>query len=172
MRTLCECMCARVCYVFVCATCVRSHSCARALAGPLEYKVLDIDPAARNVRNAIVCDVENCPAAPDCSADVTFSHTVLEHVSRPWLAFDTIARVTKRGGLTMHVVPWSWPYHATPADHFRFSHEGLRTLVADRGFEVLDIGYDVCYKHPSKTRSVTEHYETTYLTYVVARKEL
>lgn len=31
-------------------------------------------------------------------------------------------------------------YHATPDDYFRFSHRGLETLFADRGFKILDLG--------------------------------
>ena len=83
--------------------------------------MLDVDLAARSVRNSIVCDIEDCRAASDASFDVTFSHTVLEHVRHPWKAFDTIARVTKPGGLTLHLVPWSYQWHATPARAAAFS---------------------------------------------------
>lgn len=114
---------------------VQVQSKFKHFAGRLDYWVLDVDEKARELSNAIVCNVENCPAAADCSYDVTFSHTVLEHAARPWLAFDTISRITKKGGLTLHLVPWSYQYHATPADHFRFSHDALRTLLTDRGFE-------------------------------------
>lgn len=140
-------------------------------AGPLKYWVLDSDPDAKKLTNAVVCDIDNCPAAPDCGYDVTFSHTVLEHAARPWKSFDTIARITKRGGLTLHLVPWSYQYHATPDDNYRFSHKALRTLLEDRGFEVLDVGYDVCTQpeHMLKTRK-DEHFEKIWLTYVVGRK--
>ena len=140
-------------------------------AGPLEYWVLDSDPSAEKVTQAIVCDVDDCPKAPTCGYDVTFSHTVLEHASRPWEAFDTIARITKKGGLTLHLVPWSYQYHATPDDNYRFSHQALTSLLEDRGFEVLDVGYDVCTQ-PDFVREnqKDEHFETIWLTYVVGRK--
>jgi len=140
-------------------------------AGPLKYWVLDSDPDAKKLTNALVCDIDDCPAAPDCGYDVTFSHTVLEHAARPWKSFDTIARITRRGGLTLHLVPWSYQYHATPDDNYRFSHKALRTLLEDRGFEVLDVGYDVCTQpeHMLKDRR-DEHFERIWLTYVVGRK--
>ena len=86
-------------------------------AGPLEYWKLDSDPAAQGLERTLFCDIEDCPSAETCSFDITFSHTVLEHATRPWLAFDTVARITKKGGLTMHLVPFSYQYHATPDDN-------------------------------------------------------
>ena len=140
-------------------------------AGPLKYWVLDSDPDAKKLTNAVVCDVDDCPEAADCGYDVTFSHTVLEHAARPWKSFDTIARITKKGGLTLHLVPWSYQYHATPDDNYRFSHKALTTLLEDRGFEVLDVGYDICTQpeHMLKNRK-DEHFEKIWLTYVVGRK--
>ena len=101
--------------------------------GPLDYWMLDSDVGAKSLNNTIYCDIVNCPQAPSCGFDVTFSHTVLEHASRPEKTFDTIARITKKGGLTMHLVPWSYQYHATPDDYYRFSHSALKVLVSQQG---------------------------------------
>jgi len=101
-------------------------------AGPLEYWMLDSDPAAKALNQTIYCDVCDCPDASTCGFDVTFSHTVLEHASHPHKAFDTVARVTKKGGLTMHLLPFSYQYHATPDDYYRFSHSALKVLVSCR----------------------------------------
>ena len=97
--------------------------------GNMEYWMLDSDVGAKNLNHTIYCDIVDCPQAETCGFDVTFSHTVLEHASRPEKTFDTIARITKKGGLTMHLVPWSYQYHATPDDYYRFSHSALRVLV-------------------------------------------
>jgi len=140
-------------------------------AGPLEYFLLDSDPAAKKLSNAIVCNIEDCPEALDCSYDVTFSHTVLEHALRPWLAFDTIARITKKGGLSLHLVPFSYQYHATPIDAFRFTTEALSTLLKDRGFSVLDVGYDICTKPSHMRTKIDEHFDTIWLTYIIAKKD-
>ena len=87
-----------------------------------------------------------------------------------WKAFDTIARITKRGGLTLHLVPWSYHFHATPADYYRFSHQALASLLEERGFEVLAVGLDVCTRPPPMRAKVDEHYHTIELSYVVGRK--
>ena len=42
--------------------------------------------------------------------------------------------------------------------------------MEDRGFEPLEIGYDLCYKPEKAKREVDEHYDFIWLTYVVARK--
>lgn len=139
-------------------------------AGPLEYWILDSDPGAEGLERTLFCDIDDCPAADSCGFDVTFSHTVLEHAQRPWKSFDTIARITKKGGLTMHLVPWSYQYHATPDDNYRFSHKALITLLEDRGFDVLDVGYDICTKPDNMKHRIDEHYDTIWLTYVVGRK--
>jgi len=134
-------------------------------AGPLDYWVLDSDAKAKELSNAVVCDIDNCPEAPNCGYDVTFSHTVLEHAGRPWKSFDTIARITKKGGLTLHLVPWSYQYHATPSDNYRFSHSALRILLEDRGFEVLDVGYDICTQPENMLKNKKdEHFEKIWLT--------
>jgi SAM-dependent methyltransferase len=139
-------------------------------AGPLEYWKLDSDLAAKELERTIFCDIDDCPQAETCEFDVTFSHTVLEHAKRPWQSFDTIARITKQGGLTMHLVPFSYQYHATPDDNYRFSHKALTTLLEDRGFDVLEVGYDICEKPQKMLRRIDEHYDVIWLTYVVGRK--
>lgn len=141
-------------------------------SGPFDYWVLDADSAAKSVDNALHCDMSDCPIARDCEFDVTFSHTVLEHTPYPWKAFDEIARITKTGGLTMHVVPFSYQYHATPDDNFRFSHKALTSLLEDRGFSVLDVGYDVCTKPENVLKNnIDEHFDTIWLTYVIGVKK-
>lgn len=141
------------------------------MAGPLEYWQLDIDEEARGLDKTIVCDVDDCPGIADCEFDVTFSHTVLEHAAEPWKTFDTIARITKKGGLSLHLVPWSYQWHSTPADYYRFSHQALTNLFETRGFEVLEVGYDLCnMREPFRSKAVDEHFDFIWLTYVVARK--
>lgn len=143
-------------------------------AGPLEYWILDSDIGAKSLNERTLhCDIDNCPESGDCLFDVTFSHTVLEHAKRPWKTFDTIARITKPGGLTLHLVPFSYQYHATPEDHWRFSHTAVQTLLEDRNFTVWDVGYDLCTKPPHVLENkIDEHYDIIWLTYVIAQKNI
>jgi hypothetical protein len=62
----------------------------------------------------------------------TFQHvecvSVLEHSPRPWLIAANIERLMEPGA-TLHLsVPFAWSVHAYPADYFRFTVEGVRTL--------------------------------------------
>jgi len=139
---------------------------ASQAAGPLEYWTLAPDTREKN--QTLVCDISYCPAAPDCSFDVTYSHGVLEHTKQPWDALDEIARMTKQGGLTMHVTPFSFPLHGE--DNYRFSHTALKSLLEERGFTVLDAGYDICTKSKSLRRR-DEPFDLVWLTYIVASKK-
>jgi 2-polyprenyl-3-methyl-5-hydroxy-6-metoxy-1,4-benzoquinol methylase len=141
------------------------------LSGPFDYWVLDSDSAAKGMDNALNCDIDDCPTAEDCEFDVTFSHTVLEHSPHPWAAFDTVARITKKGGLTIHVVPFSYQYHATPDDNYRFSHKALTSLLEDRGFKILEVGYDICTKPEKVLKNyIDEHFDVIWISYVVGQK--
>jgi len=44
--------------------------------------------------------------------------------------------------------------------------------MEDRGFEVLEVGYDICEKPEKilKTR-IDEHFDTIWLSYVIAKKK-
>lgn len=68
---------------------------------------------------------------------------VLEHLRRPWLAAAQLAQVTRPGGRLFCQTHQSFPYHAYPADYFRFSVEALGEIFApDAGWRVLKSGYE------------------------------
>ncbi len=98
------------------------------------YTTCDMIPG-KNID--VVCDVEHL-AFPDGSFDTVVSTQVLEHVPRPWRMLQEINRVLKSGGVCMLSAPFLVPYHADPHDYFRYTTEGLRTLMQDSGFEVVE----------------------------------
>lgn len=150
-----------------------------------------MDEKARDLERSFVCDIAHCPEIPDCSFDVVFSHVVLEHVKEPWMAVDTLRRITKPGGLSLHVVPFVHRYESVLPHYFHFTHEGLTSLFKDRGFDVLEVGYDRCvfdkYKSSARKKSqrnVQDHeqaledrhlpslqMEENWLVYIVARRK-
>jgi len=139
----------------------------RHFAGPLKYWLLDIDDSIDEMKYGIRCNIEDCKKIANNSFDVTFSHTVMEHVRRPEKAFDTISRITKKNGLSIHVLPWTYHFHAVPFDMYRFSHQALSTIFQDRGFEIIYSGYDIC----EKTKQINnEYYPVIWLSFVIARK--
>lgn len=82
-------------------------------------------------------DVQNMPMYQDSMFDMVYSHQVLEHVPKPWLAGKEIVRVLKPGGLGIHTTCAFNPRHGPPAfnDYYRFLPDGLEQIFD--GIETL-----------------------------------
>jgi SAM-dependent methyltransferase len=82
----------------------------------------------------IICDVGQLPFRPE-SVDVVLSLGVMEHLVDPIQAVREFTRCTRPGGLGLHVIPFLFPFHASPHDYQRYTHRGLEVLF--RGWEVV-----------------------------------
>ena len=83
----------------------------------------------------IVCDLTRLPFKNN-SIDAFVSRSVLEHVrDLPQLAVG-LGACTKPGGLGMHLIPFLYPYHASPHDYTRLTHSGAAALFKD--WELLE----------------------------------
>ena len=87
------------------------------------YIGLDLEPGEGVDR---VCDIER--ECPDLQAALVICCSVLEHVQRPWIAAENIAKLVRPGGQLYISVPWVWKYHAYPDDYWRFSWRGIQVL--------------------------------------------
>ncbi len=58
--------------------------------------------------------------------DITYCFDTLEHVSNPFLFCEHLAYITKPGGFIYISTLFSWSYHPSPKDYFRYSPEGLK----------------------------------------------
>ncbi len=68
--------------------------------------------------------------------------SVLEHVDQPWFAEEDLFKAFMPGGLLIISVPWTFPWHGNPVDHFRFSPTGLQKLFGDRDlWDELETGW-------------------------------
>ena len=83
----------------------------------------------------VVCNLDSLPFR-EGSVDAFVSRSVLEHVSDPWKIVSEFLRCTRPGGLGLHVIPFLFPLHASPADFHRFSHAGAARLF--EGWRVLE----------------------------------
>jgi 2-polyprenyl-3-methyl-5-hydroxy-6-metoxy-1,4-benzoquinol methylase len=70
---------------------------------------------------------------PDESFDLVLCTQVLEHCSNPWKAISEIRRILTPGGHAILSAPHVWFYHPHPADHWRFTQEGIVRLCQDGG---------------------------------------
>lgn len=74
---------------------------------------------------------------------LAISQEVLEHVENPNLAVKEIYRVLKKGGKFYCQVPFIIGYHPGPTDFWRFTKEGLVTIIKSSGFEIEEVGITV-----------------------------
>jgi SAM-dependent methyltransferase len=74
--------------------------------------------------------VEDLPVA-DGSFDVVLCTQVLEHCDDPAQAVRELRRVTAPGGRVLASTHGVQVYHPSPADYWRWTHEGLRRLFAE-----------------------------------------
>jgi SAM-dependent methyltransferase len=82
-------------------------------------------------------DAQRLTAFGDGQFDLVYSHQVLEHIPKPWLAGKELVRVLKPGGIGLHTTCAYNPRHGLPAfnDYYRFLPDGLAELFD--GVEVL-----------------------------------
>jgi len=82
-------------------------------------------------------DAQRLTAFTDGQFDLVYSHQVLEHIPKPWLAGAELVRVLKSGGIGIHTTCAYNPRHGLPAfnDYYRFLPDGLAELFD--GVEVL-----------------------------------
>jgi len=85
-------------------------------------------------------DVKNLPLE-DNPADCIIFTQVLEHVDEPFVALSEIKRVLKKDGVLILSVPFIYQAHAVPYDYFRFSEYGLKKIMKDYEFEIIEFHY-------------------------------
>ncbi|MFA6978805.1 MAG: class I SAM-dependent methyltransferase [Ignavibacteriaceae bacterium] len=85
-------------------------------------------------------DAQNLSSFKDETFDVVFSHQVLEHIPKPWIAAKEMNRVLKCGGVGIHTSCAYNPRHGYPAfkDYYRFLPDGLAELFDDVNIWVKD----------------------------------
>ena len=101
------------------------------------YDGLDLFPRSDQVRYA--SDLEAMTVIPDQSYDTALMIEALEHVPHPWLALAETWRILKPGGTLILSVPHLSRLHDEPHDYFRYTKHGLRRLLEDSGFEIIDL---------------------------------
>lgn len=108
-----------------------------------EYNILDIDESLGG-DNIIHGDICHCPQILNNHYDIVFSNNVFEHLKEPWLGAEECVRITRPGGLLIHLAPFAWRYHPIPVDYFRYSHTGIKFLFERTGkVETIISGYDI-----------------------------
>ena len=104
-----------------------------------EYVGLEIDDEGN--RNHSFADVfydgKTIPFE-DKKFDSILSNQVFEHVFNPNEFLKEINRVTKMEGVFLMTVPFVWDEHEQPYDYARYSSFGLKHILNENGFEVVE----------------------------------
>ena len=85
---------------------------------------IDIFPYAAT---DIICDLSSLPFANQ-SIDAFVSRSVLEHVNPLSNVIEEFNRCAKPYAKMLHIIPFLYPYHASPYDFQRLTHTGAKAL--------------------------------------------
>ena len=104
-----------------------------------EYIGLEIDDEGNRQHNYadVFYDGKTIPFEAK-SFDSILSNQVFEHVFNPNQFLKEINRVTKVGGKFLITVPFVWDEHEQPYDYARYSSFGLKHILAENGFEIIE----------------------------------
>ena len=97
----------------------------------------EVTYSPHGLQNAdVICPAERLPFT-DASFDTVLCTEVLEHTRDPFAVLLEIRRVLKPGGYLLLSVPFIYPIHEAPYDHWRFTSYGLRLLCMEAGLEII-----------------------------------
>lgn len=75
----------------------------------------------------------------DAEFDAVVSFEVIEHVFNLDEALGEIHRVLKPGGMLLVTAPFAWDEHEAPYDFARYTSFGLRHVLDNAGFDVVEM---------------------------------
>jgi len=104
-----------------------------------EYIGLELDTPdnRRNKKADIFYDGVRFPF-PDDRFDGVVINQVFEHIFNPGEFLGEVRRVLKTGGSLLLTVPFVWDEHEQPHDFARYSSFGLRSILEQHGFVILE----------------------------------
>lgn len=117
---------------------------ASLLEGDFEITTANMSP---ETRPDILCDLEQTLPISDAAYDGVLLINVLEHIFEYRQLLAETARVLKPGGTLVVVVPFLFPYHASPNDYHRYTATALERALRTAGFAnntITPLGTGVC----------------------------
>jgi SAM-dependent methyltransferase len=84
----------------------------------------------------LVADVESLPFQTE-SVGTVLALSVFEHVRRFWHGFNEVRRVLRPDGVFVVATPFHFHVHGYPSDYWRFTPEGLDSMLEDYPVRML-----------------------------------
>ncbi len=101
------------------------------------YDTFDIEKRVPEVM--FVGDIQNMEEIADESYDSALCLEVLEHVPHPFDGFSELGRILKKDGVLIMSVPHLSRLHEEPWDFYRYTKYALKSILEERGFEIVEI---------------------------------
>lgn len=101
------------------------------------YDGLDINKNSPDLK--YVADIQNMLVVPSGKYDFVLCLEVLEHVPEPSKAINEIYRVLNNNGIVVISVPHLSRMHELPHDYYRFTRFGLKFMLENAGFKILEL---------------------------------
>lgn len=102
------------------------------------YKILDIKKSRKGVTADFVVDLNHPHPEINEQFDNAFLIEVTDHLWNPVAAFENINRLLRQGGKLYISSNFIFPHH-TGFDCIRLTETGLRKILKETGFEVIDM---------------------------------
>ncbi|MEO1922946.1 MAG: class I SAM-dependent methyltransferase [Nautiliaceae bacterium] len=104
-----------------------------------KYIGVDWENSLHNVKPDVISDLNQKIDLPDEYADTAVAISVMEHLYNPQKFLNEVYRILKRNSYFILQVPWQWWVHEAPYDYFRYTPYGLKYLLENAGFKIIEI---------------------------------
>lgn len=102
-----------------------------------QYETLDVKECVAGVN--YIGSVEKMDMIQDGTYDSAVCFEVLEHVPNPFEAVNEINRILKKDGILILSVPHLSRLHEQPHDYFRYTSDGIKSLMNSGNFNILEL---------------------------------
>lgn len=111
----------------------------RSLFTPVVHQYWGADLASNPMADLAIHPDTGSVDLRDNSVDLVISTQVLEHVESPAAYLTEAHRLCKSHGLLILSTHGYWPYHPIPTDYWRWTGAGLKKLLTDCHWEVVEL---------------------------------
>lgn len=108
----------------------------RIIKGKNDFFVVNLD---NKTKPDLFYDLEKNLPFKDCEYDHIIIVNVLEHIFSFKNLISESYRIVKNDGTLCVVVPFMFPFHASPRDYFRYTETSLKQILTDCGFVNVEI---------------------------------